>query len=152
MPHIHDLIDFTVGIYIIYHEKVLLIDHKLYSIWLPIGGHIELDEDPEQALHREVMEECGLKVTLLSKKEDKIDSEYLKSLPPPNFMDIHKAGNNHKHMNLVYFARADTDQVVLEEAAHNAIRWFSKKDLDDPKYKLLKEVKFYAKKALKLAQ
>ncbi len=58
MAHTHELIDFIINIYIIYKGKVLLIYHKKLDKWLPIGGHIELDEDPEEALFREVKEEC----------------------------------------------------------------------------------------------
>ena len=65
MPHIHELIDFVVDIYIVYKDKVLLIHHKELKKWLPIGGHIELDEDPEEALFREVKEECGLEIEVL---------------------------------------------------------------------------------------
>jgi 8-oxo-dGTP pyrophosphatase MutT (NUDIX family) len=35
---------------------------------LPLGGHIELDEDPEQALFREIKEESGLEIDILSQK------------------------------------------------------------------------------------
>ena len=57
MPHIHDLIDFIVDAYIVHNNSVLLILHKKLKIWLPIGGHIELNEDPDEALMREIKEE-----------------------------------------------------------------------------------------------
>ena len=47
MPHIHEKIDFTVSLFIVQDGKVLVIHHKKLGQWLPIGGHIELDEDPE---------------------------------------------------------------------------------------------------------
>jgi len=37
MPHIHKLIDFTVGALIICKNKVLLVRHKELRIWLPVG-------------------------------------------------------------------------------------------------------------------
>ena len=43
---------------IVVHEgKVLVIHHRKLDRWLPLGGHIELDEDPEQAALREAQEE-----------------------------------------------------------------------------------------------
>ena len=60
MPHIHEKIDFTVSLFIVEGERVLLVHHKKLNCWLPIGGHIELEEDPEQAAYREAKEECGL--------------------------------------------------------------------------------------------
>jgi len=61
MPHIHKLIDYTVALFIRHKNKVLLIHHKKLDRWLPPGGHIELDEDPDQGLFRELEEETGLK-------------------------------------------------------------------------------------------
>ncbi len=62
MPHIHEKIDFTVEVFIVYDNKVLLRKHDKYKKWLSIGGHIELDEDPNQAAIREVKEEVGLDI------------------------------------------------------------------------------------------
>lgn len=44
MPHIHKNIDFTLGLYIINDQSILLGRHKKLDKWLPIGGHIELSE------------------------------------------------------------------------------------------------------------
>ena len=74
MSHIHDKIDYTVEVFIIYKNKVLLRKHDKYGIWLSVGGHIELDEDPNQGALREVREEVGLDVTL--------DNSLLPSTPP----------------------------------------------------------------------
>jgi ADP-ribose pyrophosphatase YjhB (NUDIX family) len=69
MPHIHEKIDFTVSLFIVEGEKVLLVHHKKLDRWLPIGGHIELDEDPEQAAYREAKEECGLEIELIGERQ-----------------------------------------------------------------------------------
>ena len=53
MAHLHEKIDFTVSLFIVEKGKLLLIHHRKLDRWLPIGGHIELDEDPEQAEYRE---------------------------------------------------------------------------------------------------
>ncbi|MFA5052162.1 MAG: NUDIX domain-containing protein [Patescibacteria group bacterium] len=148
MPHIHDLIDFTVVAYIVYGEKVLMIHHKKLSKWLPIGGHIELDEDPDEALFREVKEECGLEVEVSGKK-----SPYhilgKKYLFPPEYMDIHQINENHRHISMVYFAKANSDKFVLAAKEHHAIRWFTDQELDDPQYAIDPDLRFYAREALK---
>ncbi|MBU2635005.1 NUDIX domain-containing protein [Patescibacteria group bacterium] len=148
MAHIHKLIDFVVDVYIVYKDKVLLIHHRKLDKWLPIGGHIELDEDPEQALFREVKEECGLEIEVLGEKPS-ILSEGTKFLYPPIFLDIHKISETHKHIGLYYFAKAKTDKVVLNKKEHKKILWFSEEELDDPKLDLDEAVKFYAREALK---
>ena len=57
MAHIHEKIDFTVAIFVVHAGKILLIHHRKLNKWLPLGGHIELDEDPEQAAVREARED-----------------------------------------------------------------------------------------------
>ena len=65
MAHIHEKIDFTVAIFVVQQSRVLVIHHKKLNKWLPLGGHIELDEDPEQAALRETKEESGIDVDLI---------------------------------------------------------------------------------------
>jgi 8-oxo-dGTP pyrophosphatase MutT (NUDIX family) len=68
VPHIHEKIDFTVSIFISQSRKVLFIFHKQLQRWLRIGGHIELEEHPEQAAIREAKEESGLNVELVGER------------------------------------------------------------------------------------
>jgi 8-oxo-dGTP pyrophosphatase MutT (NUDIX family) len=68
MAHIHEKIDFTVAIFVVQEAKVLLIHHRKLNRWLPLGGHIELDEDPEFAALREAREESGLEVELIGER------------------------------------------------------------------------------------
>lgn len=149
MAHIHELIDFIANAYIVNDNRILLIKHKELGLWLPIGGHIELNEDPEEALYREVKEECGLEIELLSLKTEFNTAEF-KSLPMPFYLDIHKIKNNHRHVAFEYVAKAKTNDIKLNELEHDDIKWFSKEDLDDPQYNLKDNVKFLAKKALEL--
>jgi 8-oxo-dGTP pyrophosphatase MutT (NUDIX family) len=147
MAHIHELIDFVVNAFIVRNDKVLLISHKKLNKWLPIGGHIELNEDPEEALFREVREECGLDIKIIGEKPE-IKSEGSKFLYSPLFLDIHKISETHRHVGLNYFAEANSDKVVLNKEEHNAIRWFNNEELDDPEFNISPAIKFYARKAL----
>lgn len=52
---------FTVSVFIVYKDKVLLHLHKKVKKTLQLGGHIELNELPEEACIREAWEESGLK-------------------------------------------------------------------------------------------
>lgn len=151
MPHIHELNDFTVYIFIVYGNKVLLIFHKKMKIWLGIGGHIELDEDPDQALFREVKEECGLDIEVLSEKPN-VESKGTKFLYTPAFLDIHDISGIHRHIALCYFAKAKSDKFIHNKEEHDDIRWFTKEDLDNPEFNLNEAVKFYAKKAIERAR
>ncbi len=77
-----------------------------------------------------------------------IISEGVKFLYCPVYLDIHKISDTHCHIGLVYFATSDSDKLILAKDEHNQIRWFSKKELDDPKFNIKTDVKYYAEKAL----
>ena len=151
MPHIHELIDFTADCLIVFENKVLLIFHKKHQIWLQIGGHIELNEDPDQALFREVKEECGLDIEIIGEKQPTFEVVGTKFLYPPTFMNIHKVSDTHKHIGLFYIAKAKSGEFMHNKEEHDDIRWFSKEDLDNPEFKISESLKFYAQKALDMA-
>ncbi|KKU52109.1 MAG: hypothetical protein A3H69_01575 [Candidatus Sungbacteria bacterium RIFCSPLOWO2_02_FULL_47_9] len=155
MPHIHKLIDFTVGAFIVHKHKVLLVSHRKLKQWLPVGGHIELDEDLEEALFREIREESGLKrndITIVGKKNAIYDSEGRKALFNPIFTDIHRISRRHRHIGFGYVIKAKTDKVALAEREHHAIKWFTKSELSSQKYKINPGIRYYAKEALRLAK
>lgn len=152
MPHIHDLIDFTIAAYIVHDNKILFIHHKQLNKWLPIGGHIELNEDPEQALFREIEEETGLhqnEITVLTPKPN-FESLEQKYLYTPNLLDIHKISDTHRHIGIIYFIHANTSEVKLEKEAHHEIHWLSIKDLSSKKYNLRDDMIYAAQEALRL--
>jgi ADP-ribose pyrophosphatase YjhB (NUDIX family) len=150
MTHIHEKIDWTVDVYIIRDGKVLFIKHKQMGMWLPIGGHIELDEDPEQALYREVKEECDLEIELIGSSKPNLNDTRSKPLPTPAFLDIHTISPTHRHTSLVYFARAKPGNPKLAEKEHDEIRWFSRADMVDAKFNIAPAIRFYAEQALKM--
>lgn len=41
-------------------KKILLVDHKKAQLWLPAGGHVEIDEDPKETVIRECFEELKI--------------------------------------------------------------------------------------------
>lgn len=151
MPHINKLIDFTVVAYVVHDNKVLLIFHRALQKWLPLGGHIELDENPEQALFREVKEESGLDIEVLAEKPANEFSGRT-FLYAPSFLDIHDIEGGHRHIGMTYFVRAKTENVSLAEKEHEDIRWFTEDDLADPKFKVPEDVQFIARQALDKAR
>lgn len=147
MPHIHHAYDYTITAFIVSeYGKVLLVNHPRYSKWIPVGGHIELHEDPEEALFREIKEETGLAVQATTTRPDS-KTPGTKFLLPPDYIDVHEANPPHKHISFTYFLKAKVDAYSMS-AEHTDMKWFSVADLDDESYSLSDDVKFLAKKAV----
>jgi len=154
MAHIHQKIDFTVSAFIVHPDldKILLVHHKKFNGWLQVGGHIELDEDSDTALLREIEEECGLKVKLLTDAPGKAGPT-AKILHRPNFVNIHETyTKKHYHLDLRYVCLAKTTNIRLEKEAHNDIRWFTRHELYRPEYGIAPHDRWYYLEAIKIAK
>lgn len=147
MAHIHEKIDFTVAIFVVQHGKVLLILHRKLGKWLPLGGHVELDEDPEAAALREAREESGLEVELLGERPPTTEPG-TRALIAPRFLDIHRITDTHEHIGLIYWARPRNGSLALAEAEHHDIRWCSSEDLETLQPAMSNAVKWYCRKAI----
>jgi 8-oxo-dGTP pyrophosphatase MutT (NUDIX family) len=148
MAHIHEKIDFTVAIFVIQKGKVLLIHHRNLNKWLPLGGHIELDEDPEIAALREAKEESGLDVELIGERPPTTEPG-TRALIAPRFLDIHRISDTHEHIGMIYWARPKNGTLELAAAEHHDIRWCSSEDLDRLEPPMSDAVKWYCRTALR---
>ena len=148
MAHIHEKIDFTVAIFIVHASKVLLIHHRKLDKWLPVGGHIELDEDPEQAALREAKEESGFDVELLGERPPTTEPG-TRALMAPRFLDIHRITDTHEHIGMIYWARPKEGEVALAHEEHHDIRWCAEADLESLQPAMSDAVKWYCRQALK---
>jgi ADP-ribose pyrophosphatase YjhB (NUDIX family) len=146
MPHIHEKIDFSVETLVVYKGKVLLRKHDKYGIWLSVGGHIELGEDPNEAAVREVKEEMGLDVELVDSRLFKENEKDRRELIAPTGLNRHSISATHEHISFMYFARATSD-VIIPEKSTDVWKWCTENDLD-ALGNIPKDVLFYAKKAL----
>ena len=148
MAHIHEKIDFTVAIFIVHDAKILVIHHRKLGKWLPLGGPIELDEDPEIAALREAKEESGLDVELLGERPP-TTSPGTRALIAPRFLDIHRINDTHEHIGMIYWARPKNSAAVkLAAAEHHDIRWCSREDLEKLSPPMSDAVKWYCYQAL----
>ena len=147
MAHIHDKIDFTVAIFIVRERRVLLVHHRKLNKWLPLGGHIELDEDPEQAALREAREESGFEVELVGDRPPTTE-EGTRALIAPRFLDIHRISDTHEHIGMIYWARPKNGTMRLADAEHHDICWKSAEELDALQPPMSNAVKWYCRKAI----
>lgn len=149
MAHIHEKIDFTASVLIVFKNKVLLHKHKKLGIWLQPGGHIELNEDPNEAALREAKEETGLDVELVGKTTVYDSSFGARDLIVPKFLNRHYYGvdRTHEHIDLTYFARSKSEK-VQHEIPGEEIRWFTKEDIERNDEGILEEIRVHALAAL----
>jgi ADP-ribose pyrophosphatase YjhB (NUDIX family) len=148
MPHIHEKIDFTAEASIVHKNKVLLRFHDKYKFWASVGGHVELHEDPNEAVIREIKEEVGLDAVLYDGHQMfKFENEREKYLVQPIAMNRHDISPTHEHIGMVYFATSDSDKVVPEKS-DDQWKWVTKEELQNMDLKL--DMKFFAEKALEI--
>ncbi len=100
-------------------SKVLLVDHKKAQLWLPAGGHVEINEDPKTTVERECLEELGVHADFLYESPLFITSTTTVGLT---------AG--HTDVSLWYVLKGSHQQKhTFEEREFNAIKWFSFDDI-----------------------
>ncbi len=119
----------VVGAYIFNDEKVLLIHHKKLKLWLPVGGHIEEDELPDDAVKREAREEVGLEIELIETDKTQFCGAMKRKLATPFHVNLHNVGD-HDHCCLFYLARSKTKEVNQNEKELTDYKWFTKEELN----------------------
>ena len=147
MAHRHEKIDFTVAIFVVEADRVLLVHHRRLGQWLPLGGHIEPDEDPEAAALREALEESGLLVELLGERPP-TTGPGTRALIAPRFLDIHRITETHEHIGMIYWARPTGGRLALAEEEHLDVRWCNREELDRLAPPLTASVRWYGLQAL----
>jgi ADP-ribose pyrophosphatase YjhB (NUDIX family) len=147
MAHIFYDLDFTVSVFVVRGAQVLLVRHRKLEKWLPIGGHIEIGENPEQAALREALEESGLQVELVGAKPPR-EFPGTQILTAPSYLDVHDISGDHRHIGLIYFAKSAAGEPQLAQAEHHDIRWFTPEELAAPEWAVPEAIQFYAAEAL----
>jgi 8-oxo-dGTP pyrophosphatase MutT (NUDIX family) len=121
----------TASAVVIANAHALLIHHKRIGAWLPPGGHVEDDELPHEAVIREVLEETGVAVEILSESlpDTKDPDAFL--LPSPLCSHAVRAleeGSAIYHVDIVYLCRpvlgveTELPRLTSNEEVH-AVAW-----------------------------
>ena|SRR3989344_5335987 len=115
--------------------QLLLCLHKKLKMWLPIGGHIEKNETPDDALLREIFEETGLKVRILGGANIFSGGNIVKELATPFHVNVHNVGD-HDHCSFFYVCEAlDEEKLKANQAEVEDLKWFSMEELTQEKIK-----------------
>ena len=135
--------DFTATTFVVRDGVTLLLWHKKMQAWLPPGGHIHPGELPEEAALREVLEETNLKVELHGQQQQ---WGPVRVLHTPVCILLEDIEPKHQHIDLIYFARADSGPVKINPRESTAMRWFNHDDLDSPE--VAQDIRILGRRAL----
>ncbi len=99
---------FTATGFVVHNDHVLLHWHPKVQAWLPPGGHINENEDPVQAVLREIEEETGIRAEVVYTGH-RFSLDYPLQVPPPLTImveDIHDPVDGyHQHIDMIYVCR-----------------------------------------------
>ena len=119
--------DFTVAVFVVSNDRVLIMLHPKLGILLPPGGHIEPNELPDQAALREVHEETGLEVRLVGETALSVDEPA--QLVRPEGVQLEDIEPNHQHIDLIYFAVPLDASEPQPGDGVNHLRWYTPEEL-----------------------
>lgn len=142
---------FTVSVYVVHNNRVLLHKHKKAQILLPVGGHIDLNELPEEAAIRETFEETGIVVELYdldSLKGQDVNTEREKVLINPIHTIWGEVDKGHEHIDFVFYAKSISEKLKPGENESRTLEWYSESELESIRDALLKDVYLMAKEAI----
>jgi len=118
--------------YVVRGDKTLLLYHKKLKMWLPPGGHMDEGELPEDAVRREILEETGLEVEILSPRRVP-DSPVgrVRYLHVPNHIQLEDIPGDppHQHIDLIFYCRAKGAAAATRSDEHDEMRWYSLEEL-----------------------
>jgi 8-oxo-dGTP diphosphatase len=154
MGHIHTESghhDHTVSAFIVRIDgdepKILLHIHKILKKYLQFGGHIELDENPWQAVEHEILEESGYKMgqlKLLQPKSRITSMPDTATLHPYPVYHLTHGGfdidHNHTDVGYVFTTEEDPKHGIGENESED-IKAFSRTEIEKMDDEIVSNVK-----------
>ena len=116
-------------------NRVLLIHHRKKQVWIYPGGHVEAYEAPDEAVAREVLEECGLEIDIISTNGRPSYPGARTVALPFAILEILLRRQNHYHLDFVYLAALKEPWAALEPCLPictdeaDELGWFSEAEL-----------------------
>jgi 8-oxo-dGTP pyrophosphatase MutT (NUDIX family) len=114
-------------------RRVLLIKKRDTGLWVPPGGHVEHGETFEQALRRELYEETGVDVFVLSSgPEILLDDQDSSPEPVPFYVDRETLGFEKAAIVQFFFVRpkkADSVRIAPLDEEVEEYGWFDERKI-----------------------
>ncbi|HLD04294.1 MAG TPA: NUDIX domain-containing protein [Candidatus Nanoarchaeia archaeon] len=136
-------------IYLVKDSKVLLTWNKNLQTWIPVGGHMDPGETPEEAIKREVEEEVGCSFVFHPEPKEECNGN-VRVLSPLR-IQIDKVPHHGQHINIKFAGKVTKWKEVSETDEQEKLKWFSKEDLTSDKG-MLESVRNNALEALRLVR
>ncbi len=149
---------FTATAFVIDSKKrTLLLWHKRLQRWMPPGGHVDVDELPEETARRECKEETGLDVKIQGEIQENvfIDNPHEgRPLTKPLALLLENIPASpernepaHQHMDFVFVARPLNEQqtLALQKEEGTKLQWFTAAEIKrlDERTEIFSNVKHY---------
>lgn len=152
MPHIHTgpgEHDQTASAFIVRIDgdepRLLLHRHKKLGVFIQFGGHVEVNENPWQALAHEVREESGYELGQLTLLQPPHVPRSLTGVvlhPTPAALMTHDFSESHNHTDHQFaFTTLQTPAHPVAEGESEEIREFTRAELLDPKASIPENVR-----------
>lgn len=140
MPHIHTepgQHDHTASAYIVRTDgaepRILFHLHKKLHKYIQIGGHIELNETPWQAITHEIAEESGYAMSQLSILQPPVRITELPGAdlhPQPVYHNTHHFNTTHFHTDIAYaFVTTQDPTNTIGDGESSNLVWLTKDEL-----------------------
>lgn len=99
------------------HRSILLVDHIKAQLWLPSGGHVELNESPRDAVMREAKEEFD------------VQAAFLRNHDKPFFVTVTQTVGltpGHTDVSLWYLLRGSIhDKLRYDRSEFTDVEWYT---------------------------
>lgn len=129
LPH-----HFTASGIVVDGEYILLVNHRRIGAWVPPGGHIEDTELPEETVIREIFEETGVRVEVLTPVLPNTGDAEAFFLASPLYVQTvlaNEKGQQFYHIDLSYLCRVSPECIrdangrpsVADNAEVKESRW-----------------------------
>jgi ADP-ribose pyrophosphatase YjhB (NUDIX family) len=105
----------AVSVLVMDGDRILLVHEIEQDAWSTPGGQMEIDERPEDAARREVLEETGLDVTI---------DELVTALGGPEFRVRYRNGDEIAYVTIVYRGRVRAGEAHPDGEEVTAVDWF----------------------------
>jgi len=111
------------------NKKILLCHHKKFKRWVQPGGHIEIDETPEETALRETYEETGVRIKLIGDRFPRED-DFIRPLG----IQKNRGKDGSLHVDITYVGIPLNQDEVIEDDEIDRCAWFSLEELEEIDY------------------